>query len=124
MKKKAYIYYMEKCSIYIGEIIAEIMAEKKISKAEMARRLNVRPQSVDYLLGRKSIDTDTLYNVSLALDYDFAQLYSIKKRQINLDKEKKTGTEIKKAKIVVELELDKEEIFRLNLKKELSSYFD
>lgn len=124
MKKKAYIYYMEKCNIYIGEIIAEIMAEKKISKAEMARRLNVRPQSVDYLLGRKSIDTDTLYNVSLALDYDFALLYSIKKGQINLDKEKKTGTEIKKAKVVVELELDKEEILRLNLKKKLSSYFD
>lgn len=115
---------MEKCSIYIGEIIAEVMAEKKVSKAEMARRLNVRPQSVDYLLGRKSIDTDTLYNVSLALDYDFAQLYSIKKGQTNLDKEKKTGTEIKKAKVVVELELDKEEILRLNLKKKLSSYFD
>lgn len=96
MKKKAYIYYMEKCNIYIGEIIAEIMAEKKISKAEMARRLNVRPQSVDYLLGRKSIDTDTLYNVSLALDYDFALLYSIKKGQINLDKEKKQVQKSKK----------------------------
>lgn len=74
------------------------MAEKKVSKAEMARRLNVRPQSVDYLLGRKSIDTDTLYNVSLALDYDFAQLYSIKKGQTNLDKEKKRVQRSKKRK--------------------------
>lgn len=100
------------------------MAEKKVSKAEMARRLNVRPQSVDYLLGRKSIDTDTLYNVSLALDYDFAQLYSIKQGQINLDKEKGIRTEIKKVKVVVEFELDKEDVLRLNLKKKLSSYFD
>lgn len=115
---------MEKCNVYIGEIIAEVMAEKKVSKAEMARRLNVRPQSVDYMLGRKSIDTDTLYNVSLALDYDFAQLYSIKKRQINLDEEINTDKEIKKAKIVVELELGKEDIMRLNLKKKIISFFD
>ena len=70
---------MGKSNIYIGEIISDVRSEKKISKAELARRLNIRPQSVDYLLGRKSIDTDTLYNVSVALDYDFAQLYSIKK---------------------------------------------
>ena len=69
---------MERCNIYIGKKIAEVMAEKKVTKAEMARRLEVRPQSIDYMLSRKSIDTDTLYSVSLALDYDFAQLYSIK----------------------------------------------
>lgn len=68
---------MEKSNIYIGEMISEVMSEKNVSKAELARRLNIRPQSVDYMLGRKSIDTDTLYNVSVALDYDFAQLYSI-----------------------------------------------
>ena len=88
---------MEKSNIYIGRIIAEVMANKKISKAEMARRLNVRPQSVDYMLGRKSIDTDTLYNVSLALDYDFAQLYSIRKKQTNSDIENKIHDKIKKS---------------------------
>ena len=40
------------------------MADNQITKAELARRLGVRPQSVDYMLTRKSIDTDTLYNVS------------------------------------------------------------
>ena len=58
---------MEKSNIYIGRIIAEVMANKKISKAEMARRLKVRPQSVDYMLGRKSIDTDTLYSHPLKI---------------------------------------------------------
>ena len=108
---------MERCNIYIGKKIAEIMAEKKVTKAEMARRLEVRPQSVDYMLSRKSIDTDTLYSVSLALDYDFAQLYSIKKNQSNLENTKELSNNIKKAKVVIELELDKEDMLRLNLRK-------
>ena len=97
------------------------MAEKKFTKAEMARRLEVRPQSIDYMLSRKSIDTDTLYSVSLALDYDFAQLYSIKKNQSNLENTKELSNNIKKAKVVIELELDKEDMLRLNLRKKVSS---
>lgn len=112
---------MEKCNIYIGKKIAEVMAEKKVTKAEMARRLEVRPQSIDYMLSRKSIDTDTLYSVSLALDYDFAQLYSIKKNQSNLENTKELSNNIKKAKVVIELELDKEDMLRLNLRKKVSS---
>lgn len=123
-KKTANFTFMEKSNIYIGEIISDVMSEKKITKAELARRLNIRPQSVDYLLGRKSIDTDTLYNVSVALDYDFAQLYSIKKEQINLDTTGNNEKKINKAKIVVELELEKEDLLRLNLKKKISSLLD
>lgn len=62
---------MKKSNIYIGEIIKNVMSERQVTKAELARRLDVKPQSVDYLLTRKSIDTDTLYNISIALDYDF-----------------------------------------------------
>ena len=76
---------MEKSNIYIGEIIKNVMLEQQVTKAELARRLKVKPQSVDYMLTRKSIDTDTLYNVSRALNYDFALLYSIHKEQINYD---------------------------------------
>ena len=78
---------MEKTTIYIGEVIKNVMVEKLVTKAELARRLQVKPQSVDYMLTRKSIDTDTLYNVSKALDYDFALLYSIDKEQMNYDRE-------------------------------------
>lgn len=123
-KKTANFTFMEKSNIYIGEIISDVMSEKKISKAELARRLNIRPQSVDYMLGRKSIDTDTLYSVSVALDYDFAQLYSIKKKQINFDKSENDEKKINKAKIVVELELEKEDLLRLNLKKKISSLLE
>jgi len=75
---------MKKSNIYIGEVIKQVIAEKQVTKAELARRLGVKPQSVDYLLTRKSIDTDTLYSLSLALDYDFAVLYSIKKDMLLL----------------------------------------
>ena len=78
------------------------MAEKQVTKAELARRLQVKPQSVDYMLTRKSIDTDTLYNVSKALD--FALLYSISKEQINYDKEDE-AYKLSTAKILIELEL-------------------
>lgn len=82
------------------------------------------------MLGRKSIDTDTLYNVSVALDYDFAQLYSLKKDQTNLDTtesnmdKESTIEKINKAKIVVEFELEKEDLLRLNIKKKISSLLE
>ncbi len=113
---------MEVTNIYIGEIIAQVMADKKIKKAELARRLKIRPQSVDYMLTRKSIDTDTLYNVSVALDYDFAQLYSIK-TQTNSDK-KESELNVSKVRVTVELDLNEEDISRLNLKRRISSMLD
>lgn len=112
---------MEKTNIYIGEIIKNVMLEQQVTKAELARRLQVKPQSVDYMLTRKSIDTDTLYNVSRALDYDFAQLYSIGKRQINYDKDEE-AYKLSTAKIMIELELKPEEIIKLNLKKKIAEF--
>lgn len=96
------------------------MVERQITKAELARRLNVKPQSVDYLLTRKSIDTDTLYNLSVALDYDFALLYSTKKEQINYDKPN-SDYKPAKAKVTVEIELSQEDIIKLNLDKKIAS---
>lgn len=78
---------MKKSNIYIGEIIKNVMSERQVTKAELARRLDVKPQSVDYLLTRKSIDTDTLYNISIALDYDFPfYIVSNKNREILITK--------------------------------------
>ena len=110
---------MEKSNIYIGEIIKNVMLEQQVTKAELARRLKVKPQSVDYMLTSNSVDTDTLYNVSRALNYDFALLYSIHKEQINydtLEQEYRLST----AKVLVELELKPEDIAKLNLKKRIA----
>ena len=110
---------MEKSNIYIGEIIRNVMADNQVTKAELARRLGVMPQSVDYMLTRKSIDTDTLYNVSRALNYDFAMLYSLREGQTNCDV-KESVYNVAAAKILVELELKPEDLARLNLKKRIS----
>lgn len=110
---------MEKSNIYIGEIIRDVMADNQVTKAELARRLGVRPQSVDYMLTRKSIDTDTLYNVSRALNYDFAMLYSLREGQTNCDM-KEAVCNVATAKILVELELKPEDLARLNLKKRIT----
>ncbi len=110
---------MEKSNVYIGEAIRNVMAEKQVTKAELARRLSVRPQSVDYMLTRKSLDTDTLYNVSRALDYDFALLYSIHKKQVNCD-EKERGYQVSTAKVLIELELKPEDMAKLNLKNKIA----
>lgn len=110
---------MEKSKIYIGEAIKNVMTNMQVTKAELARRLNVKPQSVDYLLTRKSIDTDTLYNVSLALNYDFALLYSISDKQINSDNPS-TDFKLSTAKITVEIELEQDDILKLNLRKRIA----
>lgn len=111
---------MEKTNFYIGEYIKSIMSQNGITKAELARKLGVRPQSIDYLLSRKSVDTDTLYNLSLVLNHDFASLYSIKKDQTNsdnniLDKEQA------KMKITIEVELSPQEISMLNLPSKIKN---
>ena len=111
---------MEKSNIFIGEIIRDVMAKQEVTKAELARRMNVRPQSVDYLLTRKSIDTDTLYNVSKALDYDFALLYSIHPNQTNCDSPE--TKKIRKARVLVELELEQEDLLKLNLKQRINEW--
>ena len=113
---------IKKCNIYIGEIIKQVISEQKISKAELSRRLGVKPQSVDYMLTRKSIDTDTLYLLSTILNYDFALLYSIKSTQTNCDIDNKKINLIK-SKVVIEFELNEEEIFKLNLKNKISDLY-
>ena len=105
----------KKLKIHIGNIISDVMKNKKVSKAELSRRLGVKPQSVDYLLNRQSIDTHMLYNISNALEYDFAKFFSIETKQTNYDKVN-SDYALKKAKILLEVELDTEDVIKLNLK--------
>ena len=114
---------MKKRNIYIGEVIKQVIAEKQVTKAELARRLGVKPQSVDYLLTRKSIDTDTLYSLSLALDYDFAVLYSIKKEHA-LATDEESPFKVGNAKISLEIELRPDEMLKLNLKQKIADLLE
>ncbi|MCB9230827.1 MAG: hypothetical protein H6581_04155 [Bacteroidia bacterium] len=46
-----------------------------MTKSELARRINKARQNINDILNRKSIDTELLYNISVALDYDFFRHY-------------------------------------------------
>ena len=110
-------------AIFFSEVIKQVIAEKQVTKAELARRLGVKPQSVDYLLTRKSIDTDTLYSLSLALDYDFAVLYSIKKEHA-LATDEESPFKVGNAKISLEIELRPDEMLKLNLKQKIADLLE
>lgn len=112
---------MKPTHIHIGENIQSVMNEKGMNKATLARLLDVKPQSVDYLLKRKSIDTDTLYNVSLVLDFDFFKFYRINQAnsdQINFDVDQS------KVKVLVEVALQPEDIIKLKLKNKIIQILD
>jgi transcriptional regulator with XRE-family HTH domain len=105
----------KKLKVHIGSIIADVMKGQKVTKAELSRRLEVKPQSVDYLLSRQSIDTHMLYNISNALDYDFAKFFSIERKQTNSEQVNSDCT-LRKAKVLLEVELNTEDVIKLNLK--------
>ncbi|MDD2960610.1 MAG: helix-turn-helix transcriptional regulator [Muribaculaceae bacterium] len=109
---------MIKSRVHIGNEIKKVLNVKGIKKAQLARFIGVRPQSIDYLLTRKSIDTDTLFAVSQALDYDFSKLFTLTDNQTNCDKE--ISTKITNAKVVVEIELTRDDIKKLDLEKRVS----
>ncbi len=107
--------------INIGMEITAVMKEHRVSKAELARRLEITAQSTDYLLKRKSIDTDTMYKISKALNFDFSELYRLtsnKENQINFDINQTT------AKVLVEIVLNKDDMTKINLKDRVIQVLD
>ena len=59
----------------IGKIIEKRLGQIGMTKSEFARRINQSRQNINDILSRKSIDTDLLFHISVALDYDFFQYY-------------------------------------------------
>lgn len=61
--------------IVIGKLIKERVAAVGISKAELARRLNMSTANVHKIFKRKSLDILQLYQISIILDCDFVSIY-------------------------------------------------
>ena len=58
-------------AIHIGSIIEKIAVEKKVTKAQMARMIHRHATDISDIYKRKSINTDQLVQISIALDYNF-----------------------------------------------------
>lgn len=57
--------------VHLGEIIAQKLYDKRLSKAEFARLIDIPPQNVNKLLSRDSLETKRLAKISEALNYNF-----------------------------------------------------
>lgn len=57
--------------LHIGNIIYKVLTEKKVSKAELARALGKTPVSINSYLKQHSLQARILFNISIALEYDF-----------------------------------------------------
>ena len=62
-------------ALHIGKLIGKKIKEIGMTKSEMSRRIDVTPQSTNYILAKNSVDTDLLLKISRTLDYDFFQHY-------------------------------------------------
>jgi transcriptional regulator with XRE-family HTH domain len=62
-------------SFHIGKLINDQLKKVGMTKSEFARRVTSSPQTIHYILKRKSIDTALLQKISKTLNYDFFQHY-------------------------------------------------
>lgn len=63
-------------NVHIGKAIARRLAELKISKSELGRRINIPQQHINRMLEKASIDTARLVAVCNAMDFNFFSLFS------------------------------------------------
>ncbi|UPQ74863.1 MULTISPECIES: helix-turn-helix domain-containing protein [Chryseobacterium] len=56
---------------HIGQLIKRVMREKKITQAEVARRMALTPSSIAKYFRQPSLQFGILWNLSMAIGYDF-----------------------------------------------------
>jgi transcriptional regulator with XRE-family HTH domain len=61
--------------IHIGELIKQKADAKKLSLEDLGKLINRTRQTVGDIYKRKSIDTELLIAISIALDFDFFEIY-------------------------------------------------
>lgn len=64
--------------MHIGELIKQQIKDSQISIVWFARQLSYSRANVYKIFASQSIDTNTLYRISLILKFDFFTLYSKK----------------------------------------------
>ncbi len=64
--------------IHIGEKIKRTAKSKGIGATELAQILDQSRNNINNIFSRKSVDSDLLYSISQAIEFDFFELYSEK----------------------------------------------
>ena len=58
-------------TIHIGSIIKTKATERGISETQLAKMINCHISTVHYIYKKKSINTEQLWQISMALEYNF-----------------------------------------------------
>lgn len=61
--------------IHIGKEIEKVFTKKGMKISVFATKLNTVPRNIYNIFTRESVDTDTLYKISIILQFDFFRLY-------------------------------------------------
>jgi len=93
-----------KQNIHIGSAIKKVLIEKSVSIEEFSHKINKDRTTVYNIFERKTIDTDLLFKISNALDYDFIH---------NIYYQDNNNTQ--PSKIIVVIEVEENELEKLNL---------
>jgi transcriptional regulator with XRE-family HTH domain len=65
-------------NIHIGSIIRAIAAERGISETELAAMINCHISTAHYIYEKENINTERLWQISIALNYDFfTEIYGV-----------------------------------------------
>jgi len=97
---------MDLNNIHIGNIIKEKLNEKSMTITDLARKINRDRTTIYDIFERKSIDIELLIKISDILDYDFIHEIYFPQKNMNTQK------------ILIAVEIGKNEIERLNLPEE------
>jgi len=71
MKARKYQEKVKNPHPHIGMLVKRIMEEKKISQAELARRMQLTPTSIVNYFKQSSLQFGILWNIGIALEHDF-----------------------------------------------------
>lgn len=56
---------------HIGQLVKRVMRDKKLSQAEVARRMTISPSSLANYFKQPSLQFGILWNLSIAIGHDF-----------------------------------------------------
>ena len=62
--------------VHIGSLIREEMLRQERNPTWLARKINCDRANIYYIFRQKSINTDLLERISIALDVDFFKVYT------------------------------------------------
>ncbi len=106
-------------SIHIGNLIRQVVNEKRISVTDLAANVKLHIGSISRIYSYPSMQLDSLKKFSIALQYDFFEHYS---KELNFKKEE-TNSQSDSEKLIesknIEIESLKKEILYLKQINEL-----